>query len=138
MANTYTADQKLDIAKRVLELISTGHSLTRSCNEVGVPQQTFSRWVIDGSINPSDYSRARESCADSQFSEMDDLERQVLAGEIDPQTYRVVMDSRKWRLARMHVKYNDKHVVDITAKVDSSTSHSLTADAQSLLDKLIK
>ena len=131
-------DTQRQIARKVLDEIKGGQSLCGACKTVGVKQSTFSTWVSCDDKLSDDYARARELCADSQFAEMDDLERQVLRGEIDPQTYRVVMESRKWRLARMHIKYNERQQVDVTAKVDSTSTHQLSDDATALLDKLIK
>ena len=49
---------------------------------------------------------------------MDDLEQKALDGDIDPATFRAVMDSRKWRLARMRPRvYGDKQTVDVNANV---------------------
>ena len=68
---------------------------------------------------------------------MQALEDRVENGSIDPNTFRVMLDSRKWRFARMNKRYNDKHIVDLTAKVETDNTHHLSNDAQSLLDKLI-
>ena len=48
---------------------------------------------------------------------MDDLEVQVLNGELDPQAFRVAMDARKWRLGRMSPKkYGEK--IEISGGLD--------------------
>ena len=109
--------------QKVLDLISTGRSTLSACAEVGIPRTTFLRNV------PADnYARAREASADRQFEEMEDLETQCRAGDIPPEVFRVVMDSRKWRLARMKPRlYGDKSSVDVNANVNILTKEQRDA-----------
>ena len=109
--------------QKVLNLISSGKSVRESCKEIGVKESTF-RLNVDA----AQYARARESCADRQFEEMEDLERQCMEKEIAPDVFRVVMDSRKWRLARMKPRvYGDKQAVDVNANVNILTQEQIDA-----------
>ena len=97
----------------VLALICEGKSTVSACKSVGIARVTF----LDN-VDADKYARAREANADRQFEEMDDLEQKALDGDIDPATFRAVMDSRKWRLARMRPRvYGDKQTVDVNANV---------------------
>ncbi len=54
---------------------------------------------------------------------MASLEEKVLGGELEPQAYRVAMDTRKWRLGRMMPqKYGD------TLKVQNEGSINLVIE----------
>lgn len=109
--------------QKVLDLISTGQSTLSACHKVGIPRTTF----LDN-VPADKYARAREACADRQFEEMADLESDCLDGKIKPDVYRVVMDSRKWRLARMRPRvYGDKSSVDVNAQVNVLTQEQIDA-----------
>ena len=112
-----------DAIVKVLAIVSTGTSTRKACEEVGIPLSTFQKHVDRGQ-----YARAREACADRQFEEMADLESDCLDGKIKPDVYRVVMDSRKWRLARMRPRvYGDKSSVDVNANVNILTKEQRDA-----------
>jgi hypothetical protein len=101
----------------VLAHISSGRSVRKSCELVGVPVPTFLK-NVDG----DQYARARDAQADAHFDEMTELEEQCRSGELDPAAFRALLDSRKWRLARMRPKiYGDKSTVDMTSSDGSMT-----------------
>ena len=88
----------------VLAHISSGRSVRKSCELVGVPVPTFLK-----NVDRDQYARARDAQADAHFDEMTELEEQCRSGELDPAAFRALLDSRKWRLARMRPKiYGDK------------------------------
>lgn len=96
--------------ERILQMMHDGSSLKQACKECGIPHSLVLYYVDSGGDERRDrYARAREALYDSQVEAMEDLERQVLAGGIDPHAYRAAMDTRKWRLAKlMPKKYGDK------------------------------
>ena len=97
----------------LLRQISEGNSLRKACESHKVSAGTFCNLLVNDDELAKQYARAREAGADVQFDAMDDLEMQVINGELDPQAFRVAMDARKWRLGRMSPKkYGDKAVVD--------------------------
>ncbi len=105
-------NEKRDYTEKIakaLASISNGESVRKSCIAAEIALVTF----LDN-VDGEQYARARTAQADAQFVEMNDLEQQCLRGEIDPQAYRVAMDTRKWRLARMHPKYNDKVQLEVS------------------------
>ena len=116
--------------QKVLELISSGKSVRESCKKVGIDECSFRR-----NVDATQYARARESCADRQFEEMEDLERQCLEEDLRPDIFKAVMDSRKWRLARMRPKvYGDK--IDIGSS-DGSMSPKPVIDFSGMTPKQI-
>ena len=88
--------EKQERIDKALSLISDGQSVRRSCQIAEISKALFLR-----DVDRDQYARAREFQADVHFDEMAELEQQCLALVVDPQTLRAVIDSRKWRLARM-------------------------------------
>lgn len=94
--------------RTALELISGGQSVRKACEAAGIARTVFLE-NVDG----DQYARAREAQADAHFDEMAELEAECRAGTLDPQAFRALLDSRKWRLARMRPRvYGDR--VDVT------------------------
>lgn len=103
--------------QRALELIGDGRSVTQACKEVGIARSVF----LD-KVERDRYARARDAQADVHFHEMADLEEQCRSGKLDPQAFRALLDSRKWRLARMRPKvYGDISRLDLTSSDRSMT-----------------
>lgn len=118
-----------DIEKKIesaLAFIANGNSVRKSCAWAGIAVPTFLK-----NVESEQYARARDACADAQFDEMADLERLCLGIELkegdeplDPNRLRAVIDSRKWRLARMRPKmYGDRVGVELTGKDGGPVQH---------------
>lgn len=82
--------------RKALELISDGQSVRKACAAAGIAFSTFR-----DNVDPAQYAHAREAQADTYFDEMAELEARCRDGELVPQVFRVMLDSLKWRLARM-------------------------------------
>lgn len=103
--------------QKVLDLVSEGMSVTQACARSGLARSVFLKYV-----NRNEYAYARDAQADAHFDEMTELEEQCRSGELDPAAFRALLDSRKWRLARMRPKiYGDKSTVDMTSSDGSMT-----------------
>lgn len=103
-------DNRID---KVLELVASGQSLRQACKAVGIKRPTFLREASIDKNLADQYARAREAQADAHFDEMAELEAECREGQLDPQAFRALLDSRKWRLARMRPRvYGDR--VDVT------------------------
>lgn len=99
--------------KAVLADIASGLSVRAACEKSGVKLVTF----LDN-VDGEQYARARDAQADAHFLEMADLEEQCRQGVLDPQAFRALLDSRKWRLARMRpTVYGDKMAVENTGEI---------------------
>lgn len=114
-----TREEKIE---KVLEMISLGYSANESCKALGIPTSTF-----NDNVNSAKYKQARDLGAIAQFRQMHDFEIECLKGNIDPVTMRVIMDSRKWRLARMRpdvfgetLNVNHSGSIDITKRIIES------------------
>lgn len=117
--------KKLDDSKfpAVLKDIETGMSVRQACEKNNVALSTFVQ-NVDG----EQYARAKDSQADAHFAEMTELEQQCLHGELDPQALRAVIDSRKWRLARMRPKvYGDKQAVEHSGSISVLSQEQIDA-----------
>lgn len=100
-----------------LGLIREGKSVRKACEAAGIAMKVFLERV-DG----EQYARARDAQADAHFYEMAELEEQCKSGDLDPQAFRALLDSRKWRLARMRPKvYGDSSRLDLTSSDRSMT-----------------
>lgn len=108
MTQKLTREERISL---VLEHISAGRSVRKACEAADIALTTFLR-NVDG----EQYARARDAQADVHFDAMADLEEACRAGELDPQDFRALLDSRKWRLARMRPRvYGDRVTVDNTS-----------------------
>ena len=98
-----------DAIPDILDRVSRGESLRGACAANKVDAGYFCELMREDEELAQRYARALLARADHEFEGMRDLEAQVLSGELDPQAYRVAMDTRKWRLARMSPKkYGDR------------------------------
>jgi hypothetical protein len=120
-----------ELAKRVCELIADGWSLRRVAQEVGVPERTIRRWVIDdreGFAAP--YARARDVALDRMADEIIELaddksnDRYELEGKRVPDSAavnrsRLMVDARKWYLSKLAPKrYGDRLELEHGVTVD--------------------
>ena len=98
-------------------------SVRQACEKNNVALSTFVQ-NVDG----EQYARAKDSQADAHFAEMTELEQQCLHGELDPQALRAVIDSRKWRLARMRPKvYGDKQAIEHSGSIGVLSQEQIDA-----------
>jgi len=104
-----------DICTRIME----GQSLVKICNEKNLPSyRTIMRWARDDESFRQSYARARQDQGHAIYAEIQDIEDKVATGEMHPNQGRVLIESKRWRTARMHGKYNEKIVVQQDTKTD--------------------
>ena len=93
------------------------------------------RWARDDDSFRQSYARAREDQGHTIYAEIQEIEDKVASGEMNPNQGRVLIDSKKWRAARMHGKYNEKIVVqqdvkqDMTIRWDDELNNKLPLDS---------
>ena len=115
------ADKKKHAA--ILAEITAGLSVRKACEKHGVLASTFVQ-----SVDAEQYARARDAQADAHFKEMADLEEQCRQGLLDPQVFRALLDSRKWRLARMRPsEYGDKTAIEHSGAIATLTQEQVDA-----------
>ena len=99
---TFTAE----VGCKICELLADGHSLLAISKMPDMPPITTLQgwaWNADWSSEAFvvNYARARALQAHREFDELKEVEGELKAGKIDPHTARVLIDSIKWRLAKM-------------------------------------
>ncbi len=99
---TFTAE----VGCKICELLADGHSLLAISKMPGMPKiSTLQGWAWNADWSSEafvvNYARARALQAHREFDELKEVEGELKAGKIDPHTARVLIDSIKWRLAKM-------------------------------------
>ncbi len=99
---TFTAE----VGLKICELLADGHSLLAISKMPWMPRiSTLQGWAWHADRSSEafvvNYARARALQAHSEFDELKEVEGELKAGKIDPHTARVLIDSIKWRLAKM-------------------------------------
>ncbi len=112
------SDYNNDVATEICELISDGMSIRQIVALPDMPAwSTIRSWLLRHAEFQTLYARANEYAAEWEFAGIGGLEQQVLDGEIEPNAARVVIDSRKWRLAKMRPKvYGDNSHKTVTVE----------------------
>ena len=95
-------------AQKVLDRLESGESLVSICRDPSMPsRKTAYRWIDAHEEFRHRYAQARELGADYEFDELEEI-----AATATPETVQVVklmIDTRKWKLARKFPKkYGDK------------------------------
>lgn len=127
----------IDAIPDILARISEGASALSACKANSLSIGNFLDRVANDADLAEKYARARESGADAEAEDMADLERQVLAGSLDPQAFKAAMDARKWRLARKSPrKYGDRQTIEQTTehKFSAMSDDQLKARIAELMD----
>jgi hypothetical protein len=104
-----------DAIPGILEAMENGKSLRHACDEFGVPQSSFMRWVDADAALADQYARARARLLDIQAEELEQIGDQAVAAEsaVTVAGLRLKSDNRKWLLSKLAPKkYGDK--LDLT------------------------
>ncbi len=108
-----------EMYEEIMQDIESGTSLSQAARKRDITAQAVKCRAGTCSAASLRYARARQAQARSHFEEMQELEQRVIDGSLDAQRYRVVADSRKWRLAKLHPsEYGDKQQVELSGSVD--------------------
>ena len=112
----YATEDVAEIQERVITEIQTGRSLRQVCSDEGMPNfRTVQRWIVADGAFAVRYARARTAQADTLFDRMEAVEEAVAAGTMDSHAARVVLDSMRWRAAKLAPKvYGDRLDVSVT------------------------
>ena len=138
MANDYGMTKKQRV-EAVFDLVAEGKSVTAACAEIGLARSAFYREILADQETWDSYARARSACAEVHFDEIADLEAEARSGDVDPQMFRALLDSKKWRLGKMNIRFSDKQVIEQTTKHEGSVSvtHELSPALSSRIDWLL-
>ena len=108
-----------ELAGEICTHIAGGKSLRSFCAQEGKPAlSTVLLWVVEDREGFSEqYARARDAAGYAHADEALDMRYAILAGEIDPQSAKVVLDALKWGAERMSPKKHSPR-----QELDHSTS----------------
>lgn len=105
------SEERSLISKMVLDGMRSGLSAFKACQEAGIPQSTFLRWVDDDAILAENYARAREDLIERIATEIMDISDQDVGMAVDGkrdwaavQKHRLQVDTRKWLLSKLAPK----------------------------------
>lgn len=117
-----------DLIAAICDRYALGESVRSICADPKMPaRSTLHLWAMDNEQFRTAFARAREMNADSIEDAMADIEKQVLAGLVEPSAANVVLSSQRWRARVLHPnRYGDKLGVDHTGKVGLSFSIDLS------------
>ncbi len=117
---------KIDV---ILDAIADGTSLRKACSNAEVAPSSFIKAVTEDKELFEHYARARKAQAEWLFDSIGMIEDGTLAGKIDPQAAKVVIEARKWRLAKLHPKeYGEKKQVDMISSDGSMSPLDITVE----------
>ena len=124
-----------EIADELLERISSGETVTKACEELGITKSAALNWVTDNRDGFADrYRRARENFYDAMAEHLLHLSD---VGTGDVHRDRLASDNRKWLLARLAAhKYGDKMQVTADVSINTQDTKALEAKLAALLARL--
>ncbi len=120
---TFTAE----VGRKICELLADGHSLLAISKMPGMPKiSTLQGWAWNADWSDEsfvvNYARARALQAHREFDELKEVEGELKAGKIDPHTARVLIDSIKWRLAKMLPRvYGERQHIEHSGTIKHET-----------------
>jgi transposase-like protein len=112
----YPVATKEAMIETLLEQIEQGKSMREVCRQDGmVDHTTVIRWMRDDAALATRYARARVAQADVLFDRMEEVEEDVKNGVMESHAARVVLDSMRWRAAKLAPKvYGERIDVEVT------------------------
>lgn len=95
-----------DICTRLVE----GESIRQVCRDPSMPAlSSVMLWLRKHPEFSEQYARSRVDQGHTIYGEICEVEEKVASGEMNPNQGRVLIDSKKWRAARMEPRvYGDK------------------------------
>ena len=108
------------VAQLILDRMSEGEAMDSICADNQMPpRRIVRRWLHSVPEFRAQYELARELQGESISDRIIAIEKQVLAGELDPKCAKVAIDSMQFRIARLapkrwgnKVEHSHSHTVD--------------------------
>lgn len=130
-------DEKAAKIEAVLAALATHGNTSRACREARVERQSFNRWVDEDAALAVRYARAKDEGIEAAFDDLDKTAEEI--GDVA--RARLIVDTRKWMLARMAPrKYGDRieqhHTADdgLKAALAGRLAQAQAAEARDLGD----
>ena len=116
-----TENEKIEAKDRFLDLVASGMSARTACKEEGMPNfTTVWRWMKGDDDFRNKYQVAMELRSQRIDDDIDDVINDMRDGSIDAQSARVVIDTYKWRMAKLYPKfYGDNKNIQVEHKTNS-------------------
>lgn len=102
------------IGRRICEQIAVRVPLYKICQQPGMPgEATVYAWRQKHSEFSENYTRARETRAESRADRIDEICDLVKSGTLDPNAARVIIDAEKWQASKEQPKkFGEKVEID--------------------------
>ena len=139
-----TASDKEKLKSRFLDLVAGGKSARVACQEDGMPSYvTVWNWLKSDDDFRGKYQVASELRAQGIDDDIDIALAQMMNGQIDAQQARVIIDTYKWRAAKLYPKlYGDNQKIDVEHKVSNFVDElklaAMKIEEKKLADKTIE
>jgi len=94
----------------ILTWLESGKGLVKYCEQDSVPSRnTILRWQNDKAEFGAKCARAREAAGELAAEDLEEINRLVMSGELDPAAARVVSSNKQWTASKLASKtYGDK------------------------------
>ncbi len=124
MAVGRPSEYNFELCAEICEHVADGLSIRKALKQSDKYPSwaTFRKWKFENPELLTQYTRAREDRADTKDDKIDDILEQLMSGEIDPQTAKVLIDTLKWQMGKENKNvYGDSSKVDLTSGGDKIT-----------------
>lgn len=119
------------IMATICSLVAQKQVLTQICQLPDMPcYDTVYQWMNESEELSDMYARARTRRAAARADRIDEITSQVIAGHLDPQAARVVIDAEKWQASKENARvYGDKVLVGGDAENPIKHIHDVSEEA---------
>ena len=100
--------------EEVWSAISEGASVAVACRKTGMNKATFFRRVRDNPELNRRWQQAREERAEARAERYDDIERRLEAGELDPSTSKILLESLRWKMSKDDARFSDRTKTELS------------------------
>jgi hypothetical protein len=116
-----TEEQRSKAKEKFLDLVANGLSARKACKRDDMPNfVTVWEWLKKDEDFMSRYKMATELRAQKIDDDIDDAIAEMRNGDLDAQSARVLIDTYKWRAAKLYPRfYGEKQNVEVEHKVHS-------------------
>lgn len=98
----------------MLEDITQGYSVTRTCKKHGVSTASFYAYIDSDDNIKKQYARAREDRGDACIDKIESIQEALSSGKMAADVARVMIDTEKWKSSKFYPKYfGDRQTFDI-------------------------
>ena len=131
----YKPEEKENILNNIIDEVSQGKSLFKSCAANKITTQTFYNWCDENKKYFDLYARAYASRADSLFDKSID----IAVNMPDVNRARLVIDTIKWVAGKINPqKYSDKQTINIIGNVTQNITSMTPEDRDEKIRELMQ